>query len=245
MIRLNKFLSQAGVVSRREADRLIELGRIKVNGKVIKVLGHKINEQDDDVEVDGRRVEKIEIGVYLMLYKPKGILVTLKDPGKRPTVKSLILPVKKRVFPVGRLDLNSEGLLLLMDDGELAHRLMHPRYQIDKEYRARIKGRPDRSKLERLRRGVYLDGKKTSPARVALLASDDKKSILKIVIHEGRNREIRRMMDAIGHTTVALKRVQYAGLSLGTLKPGEWRYLKQAEVTRLKKLVKLSGSSPK
>jgi pseudouridine synthase len=239
MIRLNKFLSQAGVASRREADRWILEGRVKVNGSIIKVLGHKICDQSDDVEVDGKHIKKTTQHMYLMLNKPKGVLVTLKDPQNRPTVKNLIGPVRQRVFPVGRLDLNSEGLLLLMDDGELAYRLMHPRYQVDKEYQVRVKGLPEESSLERLRKGIYLDGRKTAPARVVMLTAGAKKCLLNIGIHEGRKREVRRMVEAIGHTPIALKRVRFAGLTLGGLKPGQWRHLTSDEVAQLKKQVNL------
>lgn len=239
MIRLNKFLSQAGVASRREADRWILEGRVKVNGSIIKVLGHKICDQSDDVEVDGKHIKKTTQHVYLMLNKPKGVLVTLKDPQNRPTVKSLIGPVRQRVFPVGRLDLNSEGLLLLMDDGELAYRLMHPRYQIEKEYQVRVKGQPEESSLKRLREGIYLDGRRTAPARVVMLTAGAKKCLLNIGIHEGRKREIRRMIEAIGHIPIALKRVRFAGLTLGGLKPGQWRHLTSDEVAQLKKQVNL------
>jgi pseudouridine synthase len=140
---------------------------------------------------------------------------------------------------VGRLDLNSEGLLLLMDDGELAYRLMHPRYQIEKEYQVRVKGQPEESSLKRLREGIYLDGRRTTPARVVMLTAGAKKCLLNIGIHEGRKREIRRMIEAIGHTPIALKRIRFAGLTLGGLKPGQWRHLTSDEVIQLKKQVNL------
>lgn len=240
MVRLNKYLSQSGITSRRRADLLIREGRVKVNGEVVTVLGCKIQEESDSVEVDGIAVKKIEQHTYLALNKPPGFLVTLEDPHRRPTVMDLISEGSGRVFPVGRLDMNSEGLLLLMDDGELAHRLMHPRYHIPKEYHVLVKGCPDAPCLELLRKGIVLDGRRTAPANVKLLSCRSGKSLIEVEIREGRKREIRRMMDAVGHAVVSLKRVKFAGLALGGLKPGKWRRLTSAEVNQLKSLVELS-----
>lgn len=238
-IRLNKFLSQAGVTSRREADRLIAEGRVTVNGEVILTLGCRIDEGKDKVEVDGKRVKKDETPVYVMLNKPPGYLVSLKDPLGRPTIKDLLSSVKSRVFPVGRLDYQSEGLLLLTNDGELAFRLTHPRFRIKKVYLVKIRGIPDASKLSRLERGIFLDGKKTAPAKVKPLKVTSKESLLRVEIHEGWKREVRRMFEAIGHRVLGLQRIRFGGLSLGKLKSGRWRFLTSQEIGKLKSQVGL------
>jgi len=239
IVRLNKFLSQAGIASRREADKMIMEGRIRVNNQVICELGYKIDDQKDRVEVSGRKAKKEEILIYLMLNKPCGCLVTLKDPFGRPTVKSLLPDIKKRVFPVGRLDYDSEGLLLLTNDGELTFRLTHPRYKIKKTYLVKVKGDPGPSKLSMLEKGIFLDRKKTAPAKIVLLESNPKKSLLKIELYEGRKREVKRMFEFIGHRVLKLARVGFAGLKLEKLKSGKWRFLKQEEIKKLKKQVGL------
>jgi pseudouridine synthase len=238
-IRLNKFLAQAGITSRREADIMIAEGRIKVNGRVVKVLGYKIDDEKDRVEVDGRRVEREEGLVYLMLNKPPGYLVTLKDNFQRPTIRQLLPSLSQRVFPVGRLDYDSSGLLLLTNDGELAFRLTHPRFRIPKAYLVEVRGEPGPSELSRLEKGIYLDGKKTAPAKIAQIRSDLKKSLFKVEIYEGRKREVRRMFQAVGHKVLQLQRINFAGLKLGNLKAGKWRYLTRKEVDSLKKLAAL------
>lgn len=237
-IRLNKYLSRAGVASRRESDRLITEGRVSVNRKVILELGQKIDEDRDVVLVDGKRVKKPEKQVYILLNKPAGCLVTLKDPFQRPTIKALLPPSLGRVFPVGRLDYDSEGLLLLTNDGELAYRLSHPRFEVKKVYLVKVSGAPAVESLSRLEKGITLDGRKTAPAKVAILAVNPKSSLLRLEIHEGRKREVRRMCQAVGHPVVELKRIGFAGLSVKNLKPGEWRLLEPGEVSRLRRLGK-------
>ncbi len=238
-IRLNKFLSEAGVASRREADRLILEGRIRVNRKAVDELGVKVEDGRDVVEVDGRKVRKEEKLVYLMLNKPAGYLVTLRDPFRRPTIRDLFPPALGRVFPVGRLDLASEGLLLLTSDGELAYRLSHPRFMVKKVYLARVRGEPAAEALQRLERGVYVEGKKTAPARAALVSRSPKSSWLQLELHEGRKHEVRLMCRAVGHDVLELRRVGLAGLRLKNLKPGQWRHLEPWEVRKLKSLVML------
>lgn len=238
-IRLNKFLAQAGVASRREVDRLIDEGKIKVNGRVVQTLGTKIDDQKDRVEVGGKPVKRGEGMAYLMLNKPPGYLVTLKDPFKRPTVKELLPSLKERVFPVGRLDYDSEGLLLFTNDGELAHRLAHPRYKIPKNYLVDVKGMPDSSKISRLEKGIVLDGKKTAPARIAKLRDSSKKTLFQVEIYEGRKREVKRMFEAVGHRVLHLKRVGFGGIRLGKLRTGKWRFLTQREVSSLQRKVGL------
>jgi len=238
-IRLNKYLAQAGVASRREADRMIAEGRVAVNGEVIQALGHRIEAEIDKVEVDGVKVKKETKHYYLMLNKPPGYLVSLKDSFGRPTVRDLLPTLKGRVFPVGRLDFDSEGLLLLTNDGELAYRLAHPRFKIKKIYLVRVKGKPGSSSLHRLEKGIILDGKKTAPARINVLSSSLKESLLRVEIHEGRKREIRRLFEVIGHKVVALQRNKFGNLSLGHLKKGKWRYLTRDEIGSLRNQVRL------
>ncbi|MFP4081691.1 MAG: pseudouridine synthase [Candidatus Aminicenantes bacterium] len=234
LIRLNKFLAQAGVASRREADRLIAQGRVEVNGEMVSVLGYKIDLEKDEVRVDGKRVKKQEDLIYMMLNKPAGCLVTLKDPFPRPTIKNLLPPLKTRVFPVGRLDYNSEGLLLLTNHGELAYRLTHPRFQIKKAYLVKVKGEPGSEELAELERGIYLDGQKTAPAKLVPAGIRGKNTLLRVEIYEGKKREIRRMFGVIGHPVLRLKRIKFDGLSLGKLNTGQWRYLTRREIDRLK-----------
>lgn len=238
-IRLNKFLSQTGIASRREADRMISEGRIAVNGRVVQVLGCTIDDEKDEVRVDGTRVKKAETRVYLMLNKPEGYLVSLKDPFGRLTVKDMLPSIKSRIFPVGRLDYDSHGLLLLTNDGELAHRLTHPRFKIKKVYLVKVNEEPNRLKLMRLEKGVFLNGKKTAPAKINPLKVSPKKTLLLVEIYEGRKREIRRMFEAIGHRVIDLQRIKLDGLSLGKLKKGQWRYLTQREIDKLKNQVGL------
>ncbi len=239
-IRINKFLSEAGVVSRREADRLILEGRIQVNNRIVEELGEKIDPERDAVSVDGKRVKKADGPVYLMLNKPAGYLVTLKDPFERPTIRSLLPPSLGRVFPVGRLDLDSEGLLLLTNDGELAFRLSHPRFEVKKTYLVKVRGEPSQETLRRLERGVFIERRKTAAAKVIVLERRPRSSWLRLEIHEGRKREVRLMCRAVGHDVLELRRVEFGGLALKKLRPGEWRSLESWEIRRLKKLVGLT-----
>jgi len=239
-VRLNKFLALAGVASRREADRWIQEGRISVNNQVVEELGLRVDEDQDVVRVDGRKIQVKTQPVYILLNKPAGYLVTLKDPFRRPTVRTLLPASLGRVFPVGRLDLATEGLLVLTNDGELAFRLSHPRFGVKKVYLAKIKGEPDKEALRRLERGVHLEGAKTAPARVVLLAPGQKSSWLRLELQEGRKREVREMCRAVGHPVLELRRVEFAGLGLGNLKSGQWRHLEPGEVRRLKSLVNVA-----
>lgn len=239
MIRINKYLSAAGVSSRREADRLIEQGRVKVNGKIVQTLGSKIDENKDRIEVDGKTVEGTQGKIYMLLNKPPEFLVTLKDPFQRPTIMDFLPKLKTRIFPVGRLDFDSEGLLLMTNDGELANRLIHPRYEIKKNYLVKIQGHPEKVQISRLERGIPIDGKKTAPAKISPISSSPKRSLFKVELHEGRKREIRRMFEAIGYHVLLLRRIKFAGLTLDGLDPGDWRYLTDIEVQNLYKKVGL------
>jgi pseudouridine synthase len=240
-IRLNKYLAQAGVASRREADRMILEGRVSLNGITVESLGILVDTGVDKVEVDGKKIKsKNGPHLYLLLNKPPGYLATVKDPFQRPIVMDLLPSFKKRIYPVGRLDLNSEGLLLLTNDGDLANRLMHPRYKVTKEYLVRVKPKPTASILERLEKGVYLDGKKTAPARIHVLSTKKRETHIKVELFEGRKRELRRMFEAVGHSVMALKRIRFGSLSLGGLKKGQWRHLSQKELARLRKDVQIT-----
>ncbi len=239
LIRLNKYIAQSGAYSRREADGLISQGRVKVNGRFVQTLGEKIDSDRDTVEVGGSIIQPSEEMVYVMLHKPPGYLVTKKDPLKRPTVMELLPPLASGIFPVGRLDLDSAGLLILTNDGELAHRLLHPSYEVKKLYRVRVKSRPSEASLDTLRKGVYLDGKKTAPARITPVSLGARQSWLDVEIHEGRKREVRRLFESQGYSVLELKRLRFAGLSLGKLASGAWRHLSAAEVRGLKKKVGL------
>lgn len=230
--RLQKFLAHCGVASRRKAEELIKDGKVKVNGKVITEMGVIVSPQDR-VEVNGKKVSLEKKKVYILLHKPRGYVTTVNDPEGRKTVISLIKGVNERVYPVGRLDYDSSGLLLLTNDGDLAHKMMHPRYEAVKVYIAVIEGYPSEGALINLRSGVIIDGYKTAPAFVNVLERYEEKTKLEITIHEGRNRQIRKMFEAVGHPVIRLKRIAYAGLVLGDLKPREWRHITETERKQL------------
>ena len=238
LVRLNKFLAHAGVCSRREADRWITEGRVSVNGKAVLELGEKIDPARDRVVAGGKPVRaEEERPAYILLNKPAGRVVSVKDPFGRPTVMELLRHVSARVYPVGRLDLDTEGALLLTNDGDLALRLAHPRFGVVKIYEARVKGEPGEGDLDKVRQGIFLEGRKTAPARVQVLRRGHRHTTLKIEIHEGRKREIRKLFEAVGYPVAGLVRVEFAGLTLEGLKTGQWRFLKTAEIMRLRKLV--------
>ena len=235
-VRLQKVLSQAGVASRRAAEKLIADGRVSVNGKTILTMGVKVDPRKDDVRVDGRRVKAAAQLRYILLYKPTGFVTTRSDPQRRRTVIDLLGGVREYVYPVGRLDYDTEGLLLLTNDGDLAARLTHPRHGVARTYEARVAGMPDREAIERLQAGIPLDGHRTLPAEVKLLnvGRRDGDGVLLITIREGRNRQVRRMCEAVGHPVQHLKRTKFGTLSDRRLRPGDWRELKPEEVAALK-----------
>jgi pseudouridine synthase len=240
--RLNKFLAHAGVCSRREADRWIAEGRVRVNGRIVQELGEKIDPVRDRVVAGGKPVRaEEEKPVYILLNKPAGRVVSVKDPFGRPTVLELLGRLAVRVYPVGRLDLDTEGALLLTNDGDLALKLTHPRFGVTKTYEVRVEGEPREEELDKVRHGLFLEGRRTAPARVELVRRGHRRTTLKIGIHEGRKREIRKLFEAIGYPAEGLVRVDFAGLTLEGLKTGQWRYLRAAEVHRLKRLV---GTEP-
>ncbi len=232
-VRLQKVLAAAGVSSRREAERLIQGGRVAVNGEVIVTLGTRVNPRKDVVRVDGRRLRAEERRVYYLLHKPKGYITTSRDPQGRPTVLDLLRGVKERVFPVGRLDWHSEGLLILTNDGELAFRLTHPSNHIAKVYRVKVKGLVAKAALQAVRRGLYLDGRKSLPALARLISSRNN-SWLELTLYEGQKNQIRRTFDRLGHSVLKLKRVAIGPISDRNLKPGAFRPLTPREIRQLK-----------
>jgi len=239
MERLHKFLARCGVCSRRKAEELILEGKVKVNKNVVKKLGVKIDPDKDIVEVEGRIIRPSDF-VYIMLNKPAGYITSLKDEWGRPTVLELIKGIKQRVFPVGRLDLDSEGLLLLTNDGELAFRLTHPRYHVKKRYVVRAKGILTSKDLRSLKEGVELEDGKALPAEVRVLKLEKETTLLEISLKEGRKRQIKRMFKAVGHPVLYLKRIAFGPLTLGDLPKGTFRMLTSEEVKMLYEIVGLS-----
>lgn len=236
-IRLQKILSAAGVASRRVAETLITEGRVTVNGEVVSELGAKADPAAD-IRVDGRRVRTQVPRRYVLLYKPVNYVTTTVDPQQRPTVLTLLGPGAEGLYPVGRLDFDSEGLLLLTNDGELADRLTHPRHEVPRSYEVRVFGVPDAAVLTTLEGGVYIDGRKTSPAVVRLIRTFEKpsgkQSLIEVTIHEGRNRQVRRMCQAVGLPVITLARTRIGTLTDRRLKPGMYRELRPGEVQQLR-----------
>jgi pseudouridine synthase len=241
MERLQKILSRAGLASRREAERWIVEGRVTVNGAVVRELGSQADPAKDSVKVDGKRIKPAATPRYFAFHKPPGVVTTLNDPQKRPDLTQFTerLGSKQRVFPVGRLDYNSAGLLLLTNDGELAGRLTHPRFGVKKVYRVKLSACPSEEDFARLRKGIHLEDGITAPARARVVEKLRKNAWVEIEIHEGRNREVRRIFEALGYFVEKLIRVRIGPLSLGRLRPGELRPLSQAEIKALKSAVGL------
>ena len=231
--RLQKLISQAGITSRRAAEELILNGRVTVNGTEVTELGSKADPARDRIAVDGKPLQFREKNLYILLYKPVGYITALKDSQGRPLVTDLLKGVEERVYPVGRLDYNTEGLLLLTNDGEWANRLMHPRHEVEKEYHVRVRGKVLDQQLKRLAGGVELEDGVTAPAQVRMVKSSDQNDWISVTIHEGRNRQVRRMCEAVSLFVVRLRRVRYGSLEIGSLKPGQFRNLTDAEVKGL------------
>lgn len=235
-VRLQKFLAEAGIASRRKAEELIVMGKIQLNGKVVTELGTKVDTQKDVVLYQNKKVEIKQNFVYIMLYKPEGYVTTVKDQFQRPTVMDLLKDVTERVYPVGRLDYDTSGLLLLTNDGDLTYRLTHPKHHIEKTYEAKLFGIPSEQDILKFRRGIIIDGKKTEPATLEILKKEKKYTTVRIVIQEGRNRQVRKMCQAIKHPVAQLKRIGTGTLFLKDLKKGSYRYLTQKEISYLKSL---------
>jgi len=236
--RLHKVLARAGVASRRTCEELIAAGRVKVNGQTVSAPGSQIDPEHDRIEVDGRLIALPHEYTYLLLHKPAGYVSTVRDPRGRPTVLDLV-HTRERLYPVGRLDMDSEGLLLLTNDGDLMQRLTHPSYEHEKEYHVWVYGQPTTHTLERLREGIELEDGFTRPAQVDVLRREAGGTWLRFVIHEGRKRQLRRMCKAVGHPVRRLVRVRIGLLTLGNLPPGQYRHLTTQERTLLRKAVGL------
>ncbi|MCL2405314.1 MAG: rRNA pseudouridine synthase [Defluviitaleaceae bacterium] len=226
-IRLQKWLSQSGVASRRKAEALILAGDVAVNGITITELGARANTSSDTVTVKGRACELISTKIYIALHKPEGVVTTVTDPFNRRTVMDCI-PAGTPCFPIGRLDYDTSGLILLTNDGELAQRLTHPKHGVSKTYLATVKGTPSREALAKFRSGIMVDGQVTAPCEVEIIKKEHNAK-LRIRLLEGRNRQVRKMCEAIGHNVISLKRVEVGPVKLGSLQRGEWRYLTAAE----------------
>ncbi len=233
-MRLQKYMADCGVASRRACEQLILEGRVAVNGSVTTVLGTKV-EEEDVVTFDGKKIKPSSKKVYIMLNKPVGVVSTASDPEGRTTVVELV-DAKTRLYPVGRLDYNTQGLILLVNDGDAAYHLTHPKFEIEKEYVAVIAGEISRQEVLKLQGGVVIDGIKTAPAKVTVTEITEHTTSLSVTIHEGRNRQVRKMFEAVGKKVLHLTRIRHGELNLGNLKPGEWRNLTSKEVKYLEDL---------
>ena len=241
-VRLQKILSQAGIASRRLSEKLITEGRVSVNGRMVTVLGTKADPERDEIRVDGRRLKAAPARRSLLMYKPRQVVSTRADPQQRTTVVDLLAGagIPGYFYPVGRLDYDSEGLIILTNDGELAERLMHPRYELPRTYEARVRGVPDDHDLERMRKGIVLEGRRTRPAKARLLKMVDGESgqtaVIELVLTEGRNRQVRAMCDAIGHPVMRLKRTRIGAITGKGLRAGDVRDLTEAEIKELARI---------
>ncbi|ACI20189.1 MULTISPECIES: pseudouridine synthase [Thermodesulfovibrio] len=232
--RLQKILSDYGIASRRHAEELIKEGRVTVNGQ-IAVIGQKADPEKDYIKVDGKLLIKPEPKVYYAFYKPRKVITALLDPQGRPTIRDFIKGIKFRIYPVGRLDFDSEGLLLLTNDGELAYKVMHPSSQIEKTYMVKVDGIVEPETIEKLRKGIKIEGKLAVPVSVHLVKKLKANSWIKITLHEGRKRQIRKMLERVGHPVIRLIRIAIDGVKLGDLKPGQLRPLTKEEIEKLRR----------
>jgi len=235
-VRIQKAISSSGIASRRKAEMLVKEGRVTVNGQKITKPGILVDLEKDKIRVDGKLITRDNKKVYILLYKPRGYITSLEDPLERPKVIDLLTKVKVKVVPVGRLDFNAEGVLLLTNDGSLAQRLLHPRFGIPRTYLVKVKGFPDPKVIKKLRQGIQLSDGMTSPAKVNFLERTKKNSWIRITVKEGKNRLIKRMFAAVGHPVLKLKRIKFGPFSLGNLNPGEYRIISPEEI---KKLIKI------
>lgn len=235
-MRLQKYIALCGVTSRRKAEKLILEGKVKVNNKVVWELGTVIDPDIDKVKVNDRLIKPERSKVYIMLNKPIGYVTTLKDEKNRKIVTDLIEGVKERIYPVGRLDADTTGLLLLTNDGDITYKLTHPSNEVPKRYIAIVEGVPNKSELERFRKGLKIDGRYTSRAKIKIVKRYEDESVLDIIIHEGRNRQVKKMCEAINHPVKKLKRIAIGELELGGLGLGNWRYLEDEEIEYLNNL---------
>jgi len=233
-LRLHKYLAQCGVASRRQAEALIAAGRVRVDGRVVSEQGRLVDPENQRVTYDGREVRPAAKLIYILLNKPKGYVTTTRDPQGRPTVLSLLPPIRERLFPVGRLDLDTEGALLFTNDGAFAHRILHPSFNSEKTYEAMVRGAPDGATLQKLARGLLLDDGPTAPCAVKLLmVLPAGYSRIRMILHEGRKRQVKRMLAAVGHPVVALRRTAYGRLRLDGLATGGYRFLSADDLKKI------------
>lgn len=235
-VRLQKYLADAGISSRRKAEEYILEGKVKVNGQVITSLGTKVHPDQDTVHYNDQIVRSSKKKVYILLNKPENYVTTVDDQFNRPTVIDLLHSVSERVYPVGRLDYNTSGLLLLTNDGDLTYKITHPKHHINKVYIATVKGTPNEASINKLRDGIKIDGYKTAPAKVKITDRFGNNAILQITIHEGRNRQVRKMCEGIGHPVISLKRIAIGDIVIGDLPTGKFRYLTDQEINYLRSL---------
>ncbi len=233
-MRLQKYLALCSVASRRASEELIVQGRVSINGNVVTELGTKVKD-GDSVTVDGKPIKLKNKKLYIMLNKPAGCVTTVSDERGRKTVMDYVEDIGERIYPVGRLDYNTQGLLILTNDGDFTYAVTHPKHEKEKVYEAVVSGIMLHGATDKLERGVYIDGKKTSPAKVEVKEHRRNTSLVQIAIHEGRNRQVRKMCEAVGHEVLALKRISIAGVELGRLDEGRWRHLTEVEINKLRK----------
>lgn len=233
-IRLQKFLAEAGVASRRKSEELISQGRIEVNGKVVTTPGTKIS-GFERICVDGREIRREQKKIYILLNKPVGYISSAKDQFSRKTVMDLVGTIKERIYPVGRLDYDTSGLIILSNDGDFANKIMHPRHQMQKVYRAEIIGKLSNEDIIRIEKGMLIDDYKTAPAKIRIVSAAKDRSIVEVTIHEGKNRQVRKMFETLDHPVLRLKRIAIGSIGIGELEEGKWRYLSKNEILGLKK----------
>jgi len=231
--RLQKYMATCGVASRRKSEEIIQQGRVKVNGVVIKELGYKVDTEKDEIWVDNNKIKKEDRKVYIALNKPEGYVCTVKDEKGRQTILDLV-KVEERIYPIGRLDYDTSGLILLTNDGDVYNKIIHPREEKNKVYIALIKGIPSSESIQKFEKGIDIGGYITAPARIKVIKTFSNSVEVEITIHEGKNRQIRRMCDAIGHPVVSLQRVQVGNIKLKDLSKGKWRYLDEEEIKHIK-----------
>lgn len=231
--RLQKVMAECGVASRRKCEEIIKNGLVKVNGHSITELGFKVDKLSDKIEVNGKKISNQQEKIYVMLNKPVGCITTAKDQFDRPTVLDLVGDIKERIFPVGRLDYDTEGLLILTNDGELTYTITHPKHNINKTYRAVVKGKVDKSTILTFEKGIIIDNYQTKPSKLEILKYTKNSTLINITIHEGRNRQVRKMCSAVNHPVEKLKRISIGKIKLGNLKTGQWRFLTNDEIDYL------------
>jgi len=236
MERLQKVMAHAGVASRRKSEEIIAEGRVKVNGEIVTEMGFKVDPKQDQIIVDGEVISE-EKKRYILLNKPEGFITTVSDPEGRPTVMDLIPDLKQRLYPAGRLDYDSSGLLILTNDGDLTYKLTHPKKEVDKKYRVLAQGELKEEDFEKFEKGMIIDGQKTAAAKISNVSYKNDQTQFEIVIHEGRNRQVRRMAKIAGFSVISLKRIAFAFLTLKGVKEGEFRYLSDQEVNKLKNML--------